>query len=82
MGLFERFRSGLSKTRRSFVGGLQRLLGTGVSLDEDTLDEIEELLIRADMGVQSAVRITRTIESRLREEGGEATLDAVLDDGR
>ncbi|MBD3222402.1 AAA family ATPase, partial [bacterium] len=79
MGLFDRFRSGLRKTRHSFVGGLRRLLGGGVTLDEDTLDEIEELLISADMGVQSSVRITRTIESRLRETGGEATLDAVLE---
>ncbi len=78
MGLFDRFRSGLSKSRKSFVGGLRRLLGGGVKLDEDTLDEIEELLVTADMGVQSAVRITRNIESRLREEGGEATLDSVL----
>ncbi len=78
MGLFERFRSGLARSRRSFVGGLRRLLGGGVKLDEDTLDEIEELLISADMGVQSAVRITRTIEQRLREEGGEATLESVL----
>jgi fused signal recognition particle receptor len=78
MGLFERFRAGLSKSRQSFLGGLKRLLGRGVKLDEDTLDEIEELLISADMGVQSAVRITRTIEKRLRETGGEATLDAVL----
>jgi len=78
MGLFERFRSGLKKTRNSFVGNLKRLLGGGVKLDEDTLDEIEELLITADMGVQSAVRITRNIETRLREEGGEATLDSVL----
>ncbi len=79
MGLFERFRSGLRKTRQSFVGSLRRLLGGGVKLDEDTLDEIEELLITADMGVQSAVRITRSIEGRLREEGGEATLESVLD---
>ena len=78
MGLFERFRTGLRKTRQDFVGGLRRLLRGGVTLDEDTLDEIEELLITADMGVQSAVRITRNIESRLREEGGEATLEAVL----
>jgi len=78
MGLFERFRSGLKKTRQSFVGGLRRLLKGGVTLDEDTLDEIEELLITADMGVQSAVRITRNIEARLREEGGEATLESVL----
>jgi len=78
MGLFERFRSGLSKTRNNFVGGLRRLLGGGVTLDEDTLDAIEELLITADMGVQSSVRITRNIESRLRQEGGEATLESVL----
>ncbi|HOX25232.1 MAG TPA: signal recognition particle-docking protein FtsY [Candidatus Krumholzibacteria bacterium] len=78
MSLFERFRAGLRKTRHSFVGGLQRLLGGGVKLDEDTLDAIEELLIGADMGVQSAVRITRTIESRLRETGGEADLPSVL----
>ncbi len=77
-GLFERFRAGLRKSRQSFVGGLRRLLGGGVKLDEDTLDEIEELLITADMGVQSAVRITRTIERRLREEKGEATLASVL----
>ena len=79
MGLFERFRSGLTKSRQSFLGGLRRLLGGGVKLDEDTLDEIEELLITADMGVQSAVRITRSIEKRLRPKGGEATLDAVLE---
>ncbi len=78
MGLLERFRAGLSKTRNNFVGGLRKLLGGGVKLDEDTLDEIEELLITADMGVQSAVRITRNIESRLRETGGEATLESVL----
>ena len=78
MGLFERFRAGLSKTRHSFVGGLRRLLGGGVTLDEDTLDAIEELLITADMGVQSSVSITRNIESRLRQEGGEATLESVL----
>ena len=78
MGLFERFRSGLSKTRSHFVGGLRRLLGGGVTLDEDTLDAIEELLITADMGVQSSVRITRNIESRLRQTGGEATLESVL----
>ena len=76
--LFARFRKGLRKSRDSFVGGLRRLLGGGVKLDEDTLDEIEELLITADMGVQSAVRITRTIEKRLRETGGEATLASVL----
>jgi len=78
-GAFERFRSGLRRTREGFVGRLQSLFGGRVRLDEDTLDEIEELLISVDMGVQSAVAITRNIETRLKEEGGEASLASVVE---
>ncbi len=78
-GAFNRFRQGLRKTREGFVGRMQSLFGGRVRLDEDTLDQIEELLISADMGVQSAVAITRNIEKRLKEEGGEASLDSVLE---
>jgi fused signal recognition particle receptor len=77
-GVLDRFRSGLKKTRDGVVGRLQSLFGNRVRLDQDTLDRIEELLIGADMGVASAVAITRNIEKRLKEEGGEATLDSVL----
>ncbi len=78
-GAFNRFRSGLRKTREGVVGRLQSLFGGRVRLDEDTLEQIEELLISADMGVKSAVAITRNIEQRLKEEGGEATLASVLE---
>jgi fused signal recognition particle receptor len=77
-GAFGRFRQGLQKSRESLVGGLRGIFGGRVRLDEDTLDRIEELLVSADMGVQSAVAITRNIEQRLKEEGGEATLESVL----
>ncbi len=78
MGLFDRFKQGMTKTRDNMVGGLQKLFRGGVKLDEDTLDQLEELLISADMGVQSAVAITRNIEKRVREEKGEATLASVV----
>lgn len=78
-GAFDRFKKGLSKTRNSVVGKLQSLFGGRIKLDEDTLDKIEELLIGADMGVNSAVSITRNIEKRLKQEGGEASLESVLD---
>ncbi|HPF69482.1 MAG TPA: signal recognition particle-docking protein FtsY [Candidatus Krumholzibacteria bacterium] len=77
-GALNRFREGLRKTRDGLVGGLRGLFGGRVKLDQETLDRIEELLISADMGVQSSVAITRSIEKRLKEEGGEASLDAVL----
>ena len=73
-----RFRRGLKKTRESFVGRLANLFGGRIRLDEDTLDQIEELLISADMGVKSAVAITQNIEKRLKDEGGEASLDSVM----
>lgn len=78
-GAFDRFRDGLRKTREGMVGRLRDLFGSRVKLDEETLEQIEELLISADMGVKSAVAITRNIEKRLKEESGEATLSAVLE---
>ncbi len=77
-GAFDRFRRGLAKTRAGFVGRLQQLFGHRVRLDTETLDQIEELLISADLGVSSSLAITRNIEKRLQEEGGEATLESVL----
>lgn len=77
-GAFNRFRQGLKKTRDNMVGSLQSIFGKRIKLDEDTLDQIEELLIGADMGVKSAVAITQNIENRLKEEGGEASLESVL----
>ena len=78
-GTLNRFRAGLRKTREGVVGGLRAMFGRRVKLDTETLEQIEELLISADMGVKSAVAITRNIEKRLKEEGGEATLESVLE---
>jgi fused signal recognition particle receptor len=78
-GAINRFRTGLRKTRDGLFGRLQAMFSGKVKLDEDTLDQIEELLISVDMGAKSSVAITRNIEKRLREEGGEATLESVLD---
>jgi len=78
-GTLNRFRAGLRKTREGVVGGLRAMFGRRIKLDTETLDQIEELLISADMGVKSAVAITRNIENRLKEEGGEATIESVLE---
>lgn len=78
-GAINRFRQGLRKTREGLIGRLRSLFGGNVRLDTETLEQIEELLISADMGVASAVSITQNIESRLKQEGGEATLESVLE---
>jgi len=75
----ERFRRGLRRTREGLFERLQALFTGKVKLDAETLDQIEELLISADMGVKSSVAIVQNIERRLREEGGEANLNSVLE---
>jgi fused signal recognition particle receptor len=52
MGLLRGIGRGLAKTRDLFAGGLRRLLGR--SLDEDLLKDLEELLLKADVGPSTA----------------------------
>jgi fused signal recognition particle receptor len=78
MGLFDRFKKGLEKTRTDFVQGINQVFRRGIKIDAETLDELEELLISADMGVKSAIQITQNIQKRLKEEKGEATMASVL----
>jgi fused signal recognition particle receptor len=60
---FEKLKSGLSKTRTGFISGLKRIIGRD-KVDEEFFDELEELLITADVGVHSASKIL----SGLRED--------------
>jgi fused signal recognition particle receptor len=78
-GAFDKLRRGLRKTRDGLFGRLGSLFSGRVKLDAETLDEIEEMLIGADLGVKASTRITRNIETRLKEEGGDASLESVVE---
>ena len=74
---FEKLSRGLQRTRTKLVNSLRSLL-TGRSLDADTLDELESMLIQADMGVATAVKIRGDIEDAAREgtiSGGDEVLE-------
>jgi len=62
------FRRGLSKTRQSFFGRISQMLGN-TEIDEDTWDDIETLLIQADMGFETTVKVIDTLQERVRAEG-------------
>jgi fused signal recognition particle receptor len=57
------FRRGLEKTRSSFFGRIAQMLGAS-TIDEDTWDDLESMLIQADLGVDT----TNTVIDYLREE--------------
>jgi len=64
MGLLDRLKQGLRKTRDAFGGALARVV-RGRKLDEDLLEEIEETLLRSDVGVATSARLI----DQLREAG-------------
>jgi fused signal recognition particle receptor len=63
---FERLKRGLSKTSESLVGRIDALLLGKKKIDADTLEELEEILITADLGVPATVDLIRTLEQRLK----------------
>lgn len=63
-GLVGRLRSGLSKTRNSISGGLERIFAGAGKLDEEALEDIEELLITSDVGVKTTMSIVQNVEKK------------------
>lgn len=62
------FRNGLSKTRQSFFGRISQMLGNSEITDE-TWDDVEALLIQADMGVPTTQRVLSELQAKVRKEG-------------
>jgi fused signal recognition particle receptor len=74
---FEKLTAGLARTREKFVGSLKNML-TGRKLDENLLDELEEKLIEADMGVVTASRLRDDLQAAYKEKRitrGEEVID-------
>lgn len=65
MGIFRR---GLSKTRQSFFGRISQLLGN-TEIDDDTWEEMETLLIQADCGFDTTLRVIDSLQARVRAQG-------------
>lgn len=68
MGFFEKLKSGLQKTKNALFGRVDDLLKTFVRIDEDFLEELEELLITADVGVDTTEEILDRLREAIREE--------------
>jgi fused signal recognition particle receptor len=67
MGLFEQFKDGLSKTRQVFVGKLTELVTGTKPIDEELFEELEEVLIQADIGVETSLRLVEHLRNKARE---------------
>jgi fused signal recognition particle receptor len=74
--LLERMRAGLVKTQTSLVGRIDALLGAGKKVDADLLEELEEILITADLGMKTTRELMVSLEKRFAG-GDRATSEAL-----
>jgi fused signal recognition particle receptor len=66
MKFFERLKEGLAKTKKGFIEKVETLF-TGRKIDEEALEELEEILITADVGTKAAGEIMASLREKAKE---------------
>ncbi|HOK39210.1 MAG: signal recognition particle-docking protein FtsY [Bacteroidales bacterium] len=64
----EKLDKGLEKTRSSFFDKLNKILFSKSTIDSEVLDELEEVLISSDVGVETTIRIIERLEKKVKTE--------------
>lgn len=78
MGFFSKIKEGLKKTKDSVFGQVHELFKNMRKVDEELLEELEELLIMADVGYASSEKIISELRNELKEQkiqGGDEALE-------
>ncbi len=65
---FQRLSNGLAKTRKGFIGKLKKLVLGSTKIDDDLIDEIEETLFEADVGVKTTEEVLNNLRKKVEEE--------------
>ncbi len=68
MGFYEKLKAGIGKTKSAIMGNIDRVMQHFVKIDEDMLDELEETLITADVGVETTEAILDELRARIKAE--------------
>ena len=75
MGFFDKIKKGLEKTRKSFSESLESILNTGAPADEEFLEELEETLILADLGMETVMKVMGEIRDGVARRDMVTTTD-------
>ncbi|GAB6098932.1 signal recognition particle-docking protein FtsY [Halanaerocella petrolearia] len=67
-GLFNRLKKGLSKTRKGFVDQIQGLFKGYSTINDELFEDLEEILIQADVGVHTTMKLVEKLKTRADEE--------------
>ena len=68
MGFFEKLKNGLGKTKNSINEKINNVFSVFRKVDEELLEELEEVLIMSDLGMETSVRIIEKLRERIKKE--------------
>lgn len=67
MGFFSKLKSGLAKTKDSFMGKLDTVLAGFGKVDEELFEELEDILITSDFGIQTTEKVMEGLRKRVKD---------------
>ena len=68
LGFFGRLKAGLAKTRNNIVRGIDNVFSGFSNIDEDFYEELEEILIMGDIGVNATTKIVERLKEQVRQQ--------------
>ena len=69
MGFFSKIKAGLQKTKANISEGITNIINSFTKIDEDFFEELEELLVMSDVGVETSVKICDELRVRVKRDG-------------
>ncbi len=69
MGFFDKIKEGLKKTRDNISGQITGMLNSFTSIDESLFEELEELLVMGDVGINTAGHICDSLRQQVKQQG-------------
>ena len=76
-GFFSKLKNRLGKTKERIIGQVKSAIRLHGKVDEELLEEIEEILIQADVGVETTMKIVDTIRERAKKESPEGPEEVI-----
>lgn len=68
MGFFEKLKNGMNKTKTSFDEKISNVFSNFRKVDEEFLEELEEILIMSDVGMETSIKIIENLRNRIKKE--------------
>ena len=68
MGFFDKLKNGLNKTKKSFDEKISNVFSSFRKVDEEFLEELEEILIMSDIGMDTSIKIINNLRERIKKE--------------